>query len=81
LYRAANPPALGGDGVTIGTACCTSGQVSVLNPSGTTLLSPTFFGTSGKTVALSLAAAGMYTVVIDPQSSATGSVTAALTSP
>ncbi|MEO8290765.1 MAG: S8 family peptidase [Gaiellaceae bacterium] len=68
-------------GVTIGTSCCSSAQVSVLNPSGTTLLSPTYFGTSGKTLALTLAATGTYTVVIDPQSSATGSVTAALTSP
>jgi hypothetical protein len=40
-----------------------------------------FFGTSGKTVALSLAATGTYTVVIDPQSNATGSLTVALTSP
>jgi hypothetical protein len=68
-------------GVTIGTACCTSAQVSVLNPNGTALLSPTFFGTSGKTLALSLAATGTYTGVIDPQGNATGSVTAALTSP
>jgi subtilisin family serine protease len=68
-------------GVSIGSSCCTSAQVSVLNPSGTTLLSPTYFGTSGKTIALTLGSTGTYTIVLDPQSNATGSVTAALTSP
>ena len=68
-------------GVTIGSSCCTSAQVSVLNPGGTTLLSPTYFGTSGKTIALTLGAAGTYTVFVDPQSSATGSASVSLTSP
>jgi hypothetical protein len=68
-------------GVSIGSSCCTSAQVSVLNPSGTTLLSATYFGTSGKTIALTLGATGTYTIVLDPQGNATGSVTAALTSP
>jgi uncharacterized protein YhfF len=67
--------------VTIGTASSTSAQVSVLTPSGTTLLSPTFFGTNGKTIALTLGAAGTYAIVLDPQGNATGSVTVALTSP
>ena len=68
-------------GVSIGSSCCTSVQVSVLNPSGTTLLSATYFGTSGKTIALTLGSTGTYTIVLDPQGNATGSVTAALTSP
>jgi large repetitive protein len=68
-------------GVSIGTSCCSSAQVSVLTPSGTTLLAPTYFGTNGKTLAVTLGSTGTYTIVIDPQSSATGSVTASLTSP
>jgi uncharacterized protein YhfF len=67
--------------VTIGTSGSSSAKVSVRNPSGTNLLAPTYFGTSGKTVALTLPTAGTYTVVIDPQSSATGSVSVSLTSP
>jgi subtilisin family serine protease len=68
-------------GVTVGTASSTSAQVSVVNPSGTALLSPTFFGTNGKTIALTLGAAGTYSIVLDPQSNATGNVTVALASP
>jgi hypothetical protein len=68
-------------GVSIGNSCCSSAKVSVLNPSGTALLSPTYFGTSGKTIALTLGSTGTYTIVLDPQDSATGNVSAALTSP
>jgi subtilisin family serine protease/uncharacterized protein YhfF len=62
-------------GVTIGTSCCSSSQVSILNPSGSTLLSPTFFGTNGRTIAAQLPSAGTYTIVVDPQNAATGGVT------
>jgi hypothetical protein len=62
-------------GVTIGTSCCTSAKVSVLKPEGTTLVSPAYFGLSGKTLSFSLTAAGVYSVVVDPQSNAVGSVT------
>lgn len=68
-------------GVTFGTSCCTSAQVSVLNPSGTALLGQTYFGTSGKTIGLNLGSTGTYTIVLDPQGNATGSVNVALTSP
>jgi hypothetical protein len=68
-------------GVTLGTSCCTSAQVSVLNPSGTTLLSATYFGTSGKTIALTLGSTGTYTIVLDPQGNATGNANVALASP
>jgi hypothetical protein len=67
--------------VSIGTSSFSSAKVSVLNPSGTTLLSPTYFGTSGKTIALTLATTGTYTVVLDPQAAAIGSATLGLTSP
>jgi hypothetical protein len=68
-------------GVTFGPSCCTSAQVSVLNPSGTALLGQTYFGTSGKTIGLNLGSTGTYTIVLDPQGNATGSVNVALTSP
>jgi hypothetical protein len=67
--------------VSIGTSSFSSAKVSVLTPSGATLLSPTYFGTSGKTIALTLATTGTYTVVLDPQGAATGSATFSLTSP
>ena len=68
-------------GVTIGTSGSVSSKVSVLNPNGTNLLSPTFFGTNGKTIALTLSATGTHAIVLDPQAAATGSATASLTSP
>jgi hypothetical protein len=67
--------------VSIGTSGSTSAKVSVKNPSGTNLLAPTFFGTSGKTVVLTLPTAGTYTVVIDPQGASIGAATLGLTSP
>ena len=67
--------------VTIGTSSGSSAKVSVKNPSGTNLLAPAFFGTSGKTIALTIPTAGTYTVVIDPQAANTGAATLALTSP
>ena len=45
------------------------------------LLASTFFGTSGKTVVLTLPTAGTYTVVIDPQGASIGAATLGLTSP
>jgi hypothetical protein len=67
--------------VTIGTSGFSSAKVSVLKPDGSTLLAPTYFGTSGKTLALQLPANGTYRIVLDPQSFATGNATLALTSP
>ena len=68
-------------GVTIGTSGSASAKVSVQRPTGTNLLAPTFFGTSGKTIVLTLPVAGTYTIVIDPQKAATGAATLSLTSP
>jgi subtilisin family serine protease len=64
--------------VTIGTSSYSSAKVSILNPSGSTLLSPTNFGTSGKTIAVQLPASGTYRIVVDPQGAATGAATLAL---
>jgi subtilisin family serine protease len=60
-------------GVTVATAF-----VSVLKPDGTTLVSNTLVGTPGRTIAATLPVAGTYTIVIDPQSSATGNMTFSL---
>ncbi len=60
--------------VTIGTSCCSSAKVSVLRPDGTTLVSPANFGTTGKTLSFSLPVAGTYSIFVDPQSNAVGSV-------
>jgi subtilisin family serine protease len=61
--------------VTIGTSCCSSAKVSVLRPDGTTLVLPTNFGTSGKTLTFSLPSTGVYSIFVDPQSNGVGSVT------
>jgi RHS repeat-associated protein len=68
--------------VTIGTSSCCSGKVSIKNPDGTTLVNPTFFGTFGSTtVSATLPVDGTYTILVDPQSNATGSATLTLTDP
>jgi subtilisin family serine protease len=64
--------------VTIGTSCCNSAKVSILRPDGTTLVSPTNFGTSGKALTFSLPASGVYSIFVDPQSNGVGSVTLAV---
>jgi hypothetical protein len=68
-------------GVTIGTSCCSSAKASVTSPTGSAVLAPTYFGTSGKTFVLQLPSTGTYTVVLDPQTGSTGNVTVAVTSP
>jgi RHS repeat-associated protein len=68
--------------VTIGTSSCCSGKVSIKNPDGTTLVNPTYFGTFGNTtVSATLPVDGTYTILVDPQSNATGSATLTLTDP
>ena len=62
--------------VTIGTSSCCSARVSILNPDGSTLVAPTFVGTSGGFIDIqTLAATGTYTILVDPQGSDTGSIT------
>jgi subtilisin family serine protease len=60
-------------GVTVSTSF-----VSVLKPDGTTLVSNTLVGTPGRTITANLPAEGSYTIVIDPQGAATGSMTFSL---
>jgi subtilisin family serine protease len=55
-----------------------SSFVSILKPDGTTLVSQASVGTSGRTIAATLPLAGIYTLVVDPQSAATGSLTLTL---
>ena len=63
-------------GVTIGTSSCCSARVSILNPDGTTLVGATPFGTSGAFVdTKTLPQSGTYTIVVDPQGTATGGAT------
>jgi subtilisin family serine protease len=64
--------------VTIGSACCTSAKVAVLKPDGTAAVSATYFGTMGKTLTFSPAVSGTFSVFVDPQSNAVGSVTVTL---
>ena len=53
--------------VSIGSSTCCGLRLSVLKPDGTTLVSPTFFGTDGGSLDLGvLPVAGTYTVVVDP---------------
>ena len=65
-------------GVTIGTSGCCSTMVSVLKPDGTRLVSPTYVGTNGRSLTMTLPVAGTYAVVVDPQRAATGAMTLAL---
>jgi hypothetical protein len=66
-------------GVTIGTSSCCSTKVSILKPDGTNLASPTTVGTSGGFIdTKTLPVTGAYTVLVDPQSNATGGMTLTL---
>lgn len=67
-------------GVSIGTSSCCGADVSVYDPVGGPMqYSPTSFGTSGKFLEpMELPTTGRYTILIDPQSTATGSATVTL---
>jgi hypothetical protein len=67
--------------VSVGPSCCSSSKVFVLKPDGTSLVAPVYFGTSGKTLAVQLPVAGIFRVVLDPQSASTGNVSVAVTAP
>jgi hypothetical protein len=63
-------------GVTIGTSACCSAKISILKPDGSTLVAAMNFGTSGGFIdGRTLTVDGTYTILVDPQSSATGSAT------
>ena len=65
-----------GDGVIIrlGPGNCCSTAVSVLKPDGTTLVNPVTFTTAGGTLYAKLTVSGTYTVLIDYQGTALGTV-------
>jgi subtilisin family serine protease len=64
--------------VTIGTSTCCSLKLSVLRPGGT-LVAPAFVGTAGGFMdTRTLPVSGTYTIVVDPQSTSTGSATLTL---
>ena len=65
-------------GVTIGSSGCCSTMVSVLKPDGIKLVSPTYVGTNGRSLTMTLPVTGTYALVIDPQDAATGGMTLSL---
>jgi large repetitive protein len=66
-------------GVTIAGSTCCSAKVSILKPDGTALVAATNVGTSGGFLdTKSLPVAGTYTILVDPQSTATGGMTLTL---
>ena len=58
-----------------------SARLSILRPAGTTLAGPVKLAPNGGTLTATLPAAGVYTILIDPLTYRTGSVTAAVTAP
>jgi len=58
-----------------------SAKLSILRPDGTTLAGPVTRWPTGGTLAATLPAAGVYTILVDPVTYRTGSVTVAVTSP
>ena len=65
--------------VTIGSSTCCSTQVSIAKPDGTTLVYPTLVGTNGGFVdTRSLPVSGRYSILVDPQATASGSMTLTL---
>ncbi len=65
--------------VTFGASTCCSMTLSIARPDGTTLVPPTPMGTNGGFVdTRTLPASGTYTILVDPQSSGTGSATLTL---
>ena len=66
-------------GVTIGTSSCCSAKVSIVAPDGSTVASPTFVGAGGGFIdTKTLTQTGGYTILVDPQGTATGSATLTL---
>jgi hypothetical protein len=71
--------ALNLDNVTMGTSATASFKLSIKKPDGTDLFAAALFGRSGGFIdTKTLPVAGTYTIVVDPQADATGSVTLTL---
>lgn len=65
--------------VSIGSSYCCSTFVSIIKPDGTTLVSPAYVGLSGGYIdTTTLPVTGTYTILVDPQSTSTGSITLSL---
>jgi RHS repeat-associated protein len=64
---------------TIGPGSCAA-KISIKTPQGGSLVSPTCIASGGK-ITTTLGAGGIYTIFVDPQVAATGSVTLTLTDP
>ena len=70
---------VGMSNVTIGTSGCCSAQVSIWKPDGLNLVYPTLVGTTGGFLDTRvLPVSGMYTILVDPQSTSLGSMTLTL---
>ena len=70
---------VGMSNVTIGTSGCCSAQVSIWKPDGSNLVYPTLVGTTGGFLDTRvLPVSGMYTILVDPQSTSLGSMTLTL---
>jgi hypothetical protein len=65
--------------IKVGPTTVPQTQVSVLQPDGTTLVTPQYVFSTGKTITATLPASGTYTITLDPQQAYTGSATVALT--
>jgi len=62
--------------VTIGTSGCCSTKVSIVKPDGTNLVAPKYIGRTGGFIdTQTLPVAGTYKIFVDPQGTATGSMT------
>ncbi|MDQ3995189.1 MAG: hypothetical protein M3265_10385, partial [Actinomycetota bacterium] len=65
--------------VTIGPSTCCSAKVSILKPDGKVLVAAAFVGTNGGFIdTKTLPTTGTYTILVDPQKAATGSMTLTL---
>ena len=63
-------------GVTMGTSTCCSAKVSVAKPEGSSLVTPTLFGTNGGFVdTKTLPVSGTYTILVDPSGTDVGAAT------
>jgi RHS repeat-associated protein len=67
--------------VKMGTSSCCDAEVSIQKPTGGSLVAPKFVGTSGRTIESTLTVAGIYTIYIEPQGNATGSMKLTLVDP
>lgn len=68
-------------GAQLSAVTVSSSLVSVVDPTGATIVAPTFMTTGGMFVDWVAATTGTYTIVVDPQRDNTGSLTLTVTAP